>query len=149
MDLFELPGNTNGARFEVFALLGEIYGSGLPLGYLLIQSNIGEPGAKEQFLSRFLSFIHDHWNLRIIFTLTDKDWSEINSFRATIPDAKHQLCYWHSVRAVKTRLSILRRAPGPYNAKAAKAEFSWINESFVPIKQSGDQVRCITADNKS
>jgi hypothetical protein len=107
MDLFELPGNTNGARFEVFVLLGEIYGSGLPLGYLLIQSNIGKPGAKEQFLCRFLSFIHDHWNLQIIFTLTDKDWSEINSFCATIPDAKHQLCYWHSVQAIKTCLSIL------------------------------------------
>lgn len=106
----------------------------------MIQSNINDPGVKEKFLSRFVSYIRDHWNLRIIFTLTDKDWSEINSFLATIPDAKHQLCYWHSIRAVKTRLSILRRAPGPYNAKAAKAEFSWIDESFVPIKQSGNQV---------
>ncbi|KAL0562974.1 hypothetical protein V5O48_019104, partial [Marasmius crinis-equi] len=30
--------NTNKARFEIFALLGELYGSGCPLGYLLIQS---------------------------------------------------------------------------------------------------------------
>ena len=109
MNLFDLecPGNMNGARFEVFALLGEIYGSGLPLGYLLIQSNIRELGAKEQFINRFISYIHDHWDLQIIFTLMDKDWSEINSFLATIPDAKHQLCYWHAIQAVKSRLSIL------------------------------------------
>jgi hypothetical protein len=73
--------------------------------------------------------------------LTDKDWSEINSFLATLPDAKHQLCYWHAIRAVKTRLAILQRAPAPYNVKAAKAEFNWIDESFVPVNQSGDQVR--------
>ncbi|KAJ7689078.1 hypothetical protein B0H14DRAFT_2420865 [Mycena olivaceomarginata] len=29
--------DTNGSRYEVFALLGEMYGSGMPLGYLLIQ----------------------------------------------------------------------------------------------------------------
>ena len=128
----------NCSRF--FADVGEIYGSGLPLGYLLIQSNIGEPGAKEQFLSRFISYIQDHWNLRIIFTLTDKDWSEINSFLAIIPDAKHQLCYWHAIRAVKTCLSVLQHALGPYNAEAAKTEFDWIDDSFVSIRQSGDQV---------
>ena len=142
MNLFDLecPGNTNGAWFEFFALLGKIYGLGLPLGYLLIQSNIREPGAKEQFISCFISYIHDHWDLQIIFTLTDKDWSEINYFLATIPDAKHQLCYWHAIWAVKSHLSILWCAPGPYNVKVAKVKFDWIDESFIPINQSGDQV---------
>jgi len=31
--------NTNGSRFEVYALLGEIYGSGCPMGYILIQTS--------------------------------------------------------------------------------------------------------------
>ncbi|KAI9508960.1 hypothetical protein F5148DRAFT_1275487 [Russula earlei] len=89
--------NTNGAHFEVFALLSKIYGSGLPLGYLLIQLNIGEPGAKEWFISHFISYINKHWHLQIIFTLINKNWSEINSFLAIIADAKHQLCYWHAI----------------------------------------------------
>jgi hypothetical protein len=32
-------GNTNGSRYEVYALLGEVSGSGMLLGYLLIQSS--------------------------------------------------------------------------------------------------------------
>jgi hypothetical protein len=90
-------GNTNGSHFEVFALLGETYGSGLPLGYLIIQVTTSEHGIKEQFISHFLEHITTQWNLRIIITLTDKDWSEINAFLATIPAAKHQLCFWHAL----------------------------------------------------
>ena len=75
-----LLGNTNGSRFEVYALLGEVYGSGLPLGYLLVQSNGGATGAKERYLAQFLEYIQKGWDVREIFTLTDKDWSEINAF---------------------------------------------------------------------
>lgn len=40
-------GNTNGSRYKVYALLGEVYGSGMPLEYLLVQSNDSMSGAKE------------------------------------------------------------------------------------------------------
>jgi hypothetical protein len=80
------------------------------------------------------------WDIQPLFTLTDKDWSEINAFMAQYPEAKHQLCFWHALRAIKTRLAILRRAPAPYNVKLAHSEFDWIDQSFVPINQAQERV---------
>ncbi|KAJ7577189.1 hypothetical protein C8J56DRAFT_799033 [Mycena floridula] len=84
--------NTNHSLFEIFALLGEVYGSGLPLGYLLIQSNQGDAGGKERYLNVMLGHFNTKWDLRVIAALSDKDWSEINTFLARYPEAKHQLC---------------------------------------------------------
>ncbi|KAI0291349.1 hypothetical protein B0F90DRAFT_1649641 [Multifurca ochricompacta] len=136
--------NTNGAQSFHASWHITIYRSGLPLGYLLIQSNIGELGAKELFLSCFISYINNNWHLQIIFTLTDKDWLEINAFLAIIPGAKHQICYWHAIQAIKMHLSILQHAPAPYNVKVAKAEFSWIDKSFILVHQSSDMVHTCT-----
>jgi len=132
-----LLGNTNKSRFEVYALLGETYGSGCPLGYLLIQSSGDtEEGGKERYLRDLLSYVKDTWNLCALITLTDKDLSEINAFLTVYPEAKHQLCFWHCLRAVKTRLSILRRRPKHYDVLEAKKEFDWIDEMFVPSAQA-------------
>lgn len=118
-------------------MLGEVYGSGCPLGYLLIRSSEeAEPGGKARYLTEVLSHFRTTWKIKAIITLTDKDISEINAFLAVYPDAKHQLCFWHCLRAIKTRLSILRRRPKHYNIKEAKEEFPWIDELFVPLAQS-------------
>ncbi|THU75985.1 hypothetical protein K435DRAFT_601431, partial [Dendrothele bispora CBS 962.96] len=112
--------NTNGSRYELYALLGELYGSGCPLGYLLLQSpKEGEAGVKQRFISCFLEHFKTHYGLDPSFTLTDKNLSEINAFLETYPNAKHQLCFWHALRAIKTRLSILRRQPKYYNVTEA------------------------------
>ncbi|KAG6806913.1 hypothetical protein H0H92_009581, partial [Tricholoma furcatifolium] len=95
--------NTNKSNYEVYALLGEFYGSGFPLGYLLIQSHEGaQKGGKERFITHFLNHFKVTWDIRPIVTLTDKDIAEINAFRTVYPDAKHQLCFWHCLRAIKT-----------------------------------------------
>ena len=95
--------NTNGSRFEVYALLGEIYGSGCPMGYILIQtSDEKEAGGKEHYLIKLLSYFKSTWKIKAIITLTDKDISEINAFLKVYPEAKHQLCFWHCLHAVKT-----------------------------------------------
>jgi hypothetical protein len=133
----EILGNTNGSNYEVYALLGEVYGSGCPLGYLLLQSSTdGEPGGKERFITELLSHFNQEWELKAIITLTDKDFSEINAFLAVYPNAKHQLCFWHCLRAIKTRLSILRRRPKFYDVLEAKKEFDWVDKNFVPVAQS-------------
>ncbi|KAJ7575437.1 hypothetical protein C8J56DRAFT_801436 [Mycena floridula] len=75
-----LLGGTNHSSFEVFALLGEVYGSGLPLGYLLIQSNQGVAGGKQRYLDEMLGYFNTKWTIRALATLTDKDWAEINAF---------------------------------------------------------------------
>jgi hypothetical protein len=129
-------GNTNGSNFEVYALLGEVAGSGCPLGYLLIHSAVGsETGGKQRYLEEFLEYFQKKFKVQAIFTLTDKDMSEINAFLSKFPDAKHQLCFWHCLRAIKTRLSILRRRPKFYDVLEAKKEFSFVDTSFIPQRQ--------------
>ncbi|KAF5343906.1 hypothetical protein D9758_012133 [Tetrapyrgos nigripes] len=129
--------NTNGSRFELYALLGEVYGSGCPLGFLLLQSpQSGEAGVKEKYIYSFLEHFKLRYDLCPAFTLSDKDLSEINAFLKSFPDAKHQLCLWHCLRAVKQRLSILHRPPKVYNVTEARNEFGdAINRDFVPVGQ--------------
>ena len=132
-------GNTNGSNFELFALLGEAYGSGLPLGYLLVRSpGSTEGGEKQAILEQFLKHMVTKYNLRISTTLSDKDWSEINACRSTCNLSNHQLCYWHCLRAVKKRLATLRRQPAFYDVEEARQEFPWIDETFLPMKQRTD-----------
>ncbi|KAG8894884.1 hypothetical protein FRB99_000926 [Tulasnella sp. 403] len=128
--------NTNQGGYEVFALLGEAYGSGLPLGYLFVKKT-GDPApnAKTNILEQFLQHFRDKWNLQLKFTLSDKDPSEISAFRAMWPKAKHQLCFWHCLRSMKTRLSVLKRQPAHYNVVDAVQEFSFIDKTFLPLTQ--------------
>ncbi|KAF9476024.1 hypothetical protein BDN70DRAFT_935408 [Pholiota conissans] len=129
--------NTNGSNFEVYALLGELSGSGCPLGYLLLQSShSGEGGEKAKYIQTFLEYFQKEWNIKPIITLTDKDMSEINAFLAAFPEAKHQLCFWHCLRAIRTRLSIIRRRPKFYDVKEAMMEFPWIDKDFVRCGQA-------------
>ena len=58
-DLMITSGNTNGSNYKVYALLGEVYGSGCPLGYLLLHSSDGESGGKEQFIMELLSHFNE------------------------------------------------------------------------------------------
>lgn len=130
-----LIGETNGSRFELFALLGEAYGSGLPLAFLLISSNGVPSGAKERVIQEFLDKLVAKWKLKAAIILTDKDKIEINACRRALPNSKHQLCFWHAIRAVKVRLATLRRAPAFYNVDLAREQFSWIKADFLPIGQ--------------
>lgn len=128
--------NTNGSRFEIFSLMGEVGGSGMPLGFLLVRSHgDGEAGGKQTLIQAFLTAIRDKWNLNISFALTDKDWAEINAFHLAFPDTKIQLCFWHCLRAVKKRLAILRRTPAFYDANEAHTEFAFVDPTFVPQSQ--------------
>lgn len=120
--------------------MGEAYGSGIPLGYVAIQSNSHTPGAKERLLRQLLLSLRERWKIHAKITLSDKDFGEINAMRGVWPEAKHQLCFWHVLRAAKKRLAILRRMPGPYNADAAHREFHWISTEFLPVAQGGTSV---------
>ena len=68
-------------------------------------------------------------------TLSDKDWSEINAMQDVWPKAKHQLCFWHTLQALKRRLANSRTLPAIYNSEEAHSKFPFIRTSFVPIYQ--------------
>ncbi|KAG8894871.1 hypothetical protein FRC00_008347 [Tulasnella sp. 408] len=127
---------TNRSGYEVYALLGEAYGSGLPIGYVFLKAT-GEPAphSKQDVLETFLRYFRDERRIKVIVTLSDKDWSEINAFRAVFPEAKHQLCLWHCIKAVKARLAILRRQPAHYSWEEAVKEFDFIDKNFLPLAQ--------------
>lgn len=130
-------GNANKSQFEVYALLGEVYGSGCPLGYLLIQSNNGDAGEKEKYIQTLLDHFCTTWEMHVLETLSDKDITEINAFLAKMP-AKHQLCFWHCLRAIKICLATLARHPAYYNADEAFHEFNWIDCWFAPVNQMSE-----------
>lgn len=129
-------GGTNRAGYEVYALLGEAYGSGLPIGYVFLKAT-GEPAphSKQSVLETFLRHFRDEKKIKAIVTLSDMDWSETNASRAVFPEAKHQLCLWHCIKAVKTRLAILRRQPAHYSWEEAVKEFEFIDRKFLPLAQ--------------
>ncbi|KAF8177715.1 hypothetical protein K438DRAFT_2180966, partial [Mycena galopus ATCC 62051] len=127
---------TNKSGFECFALLGEFFGSGLPVGFLLIKTNNPDPNRKEQYIRSVIRHFVEDWNLRVLQSLTDKDITEINALLAELPeDVKYQVCFWHSIKIVKGRLRVLARRPAFYDVKEAFNEFDWIDRDFVPIAQ--------------
>jgi hypothetical protein len=133
------PGETNKSQYEVFAILGEVSGSGCPLGYLLIKAHENnEPGGKQTYPEHVLEYLRTTWKIRSIATLSDKDWSEINVCLAKFKllGSRHQLCFWHGLRAVKRRLAVVKRQPAPYDWREACREFDFIDSKFVPIGQA-------------
>ena len=128
-------GNTNSGNFELFAAVADADGCGIPLAFLFISTTKdAAAGAKEKVLTRFLSGLKE-LGVHPEFTLTDKDWSEINAMAAVWPDAKQQLCLWHALRADKKRLAKNKDTPAPYDVDAARREFEFIDPHFVPIAQ--------------
>ncbi|TCD62121.1 hypothetical protein EIP91_007458 [Steccherinum ochraceum] len=130
--------NTNGSNFELFAAVGSAEGVGVPLAFLMIKtSKEAQAGAKEAVLTSFLEQLKA-LGVDPEFTLTDKDWSEINAMRTVWPNSKHILCFWHGLRALKQRLSKPKERPGPYDPEAAHREFEFIDKSFVPLGQRSE-----------
>lgn len=99
----------------------------------MIQSENGEEEGLAEYLAEFLTYFKLSWNLDVRATHTDKNWSEINACHRAFPESKHQLCFWHALCAVKTRLSTLRQAPAFYNVELACREFAFIDKDFIPI----------------
>ncbi|KAJ6602864.1 hypothetical protein DFH09DRAFT_810636, partial [Mycena vulgaris] len=133
---FDSTFNTTKSGFECFSLLGEVFGSGLPVGFLLIKTNNPDPNKKEEYIRSVVRHFVDSWNLRILQCLSDKDITEINALLAELPDdIKYQICFWHSIKIVKGRLSVLARRPAFYDVEEAFNEFNWIAQDFVPVAQ--------------
>ena len=76
------------------------------------------------------------WCPNIKFTLSDKDPSEVSTFRHMIMHTKHQLCCWHAIEYVKGRLA--ENTPlAMYDLHKAHAIFSFIDPTWVPDVTQG------------
>jgi hypothetical protein len=135
-----VTGKCTTGNWELFVLLGEARGSGLTLGwcwcFVWSKGKNPEVGSKEAILEEWLRHFCDDWNINAKVMHSDKDCSEINAFTQVFgPDAKHQLCYWNVLRAIKTWLSIVHCQPTHYDVRGAIQSFPFISPTFLPIAQ--------------
>lgn len=128
---------------ELFAAVADMLGEGLPLSYLFVTTEANAaPQTKQNVLIAWMEAIRS-LGISPQFTLSDKDQSEINALREVWPSAKHQLCLWHVLRALKRRLCH-NESPGLYDALGAHATFSVIDPAFVPLGQMCEEDRVRT-----
>ena len=128
---------------ELFACVADMQGKGLPLSFLFITTEENAaPLTRQRVLIEWMNAVRLH-GIDPRFTLSDKDQSEINALKEVWPDAKHQLCLWHVLRALKRRLS-QNESPGSYNALEAHQAFLNIELEFVPLGQMSAEKKVCT-----
>ena len=101
---------TNNAGMDLFSILAEVDGTGIPLAYCFTQmansgasSSRSDAGAQINLLDQFLRPLRE-LGFRPTFFGVDKDTAEISAVRQVWPETNIQLCYWHSKRALRTKL---------------------------------------------
>jgi hypothetical protein len=117
---------------ELFSGVADICGEGLPFSFLFIDKCAPSTiHAKQRILERWFTALKAK-GIDPEFTLSDKDKSEINALHAVWPTAKHQLCIWHLLRAVRRRLASRELDTNAYDVAAAHALFNFIDVDFLP-----------------
>ena len=140
--LNKLVVNTNKSNMELFCGMADMLGEGLPLSYLFVVTDAdAPPHTKETVLVNWMEALKA-CGITPEFTLSDKDQSEINALCRVWPTAKHQLCLWHVLRALKRRLANNREPPAFYGSVDANRMFAFIDPAFLPLGQiaANDQV---------
>ena len=131
---------------ELFGGMADMLGEGLPLSYLFVVTSANAPPqTKELVLVKWMSALKAR-GIAPEFTMSDKDQTEINALNQVWPTAKHQLCLWHVLRALKRRLANNREPPAFYAAAEANKKFPFIDPSFLPLGQmSANDKVCVDA----
>ncbi|KAJ7097343.1 hypothetical protein C8R44DRAFT_717397 [Mycena epipterygia] len=127
---------TNSLGHELYGIVGEANGQAIPTSFMFMgTSEDAETGAKERTLRHLIRNVKQHCK-NIMFTGSDKDTTEINGFRAEIPQAKHQLCYIHAISYIEKRLAE-DRPPAAYDPRVANRSFRFIDPTWAPGVSSG------------
>ena len=119
---------TNNAGMDLFALLAELDGTGVPLTYCLVETVSidntchSEPGALTAILDQFLRVLKAG-GLDPAFFGVDKDFSEIAAVKQVFPSTKLQLCFWDAKRAIlqKIRDASKTKTQAKYSPAEAQA----------------------------
>lgn len=114
---------TNNSGLDLFVVLAEVEGIGVPLAYCLVellrpQSDSrqksqcrADPGAMIYIIQQFLGELKQ-FGLHLSCFAIDKDQAEIAAVPTVWPKVKIQLCYWHVKRAVSTKLNSSKSTSG-------------------------------------
>lgn len=129
---------------ELFGGMADMLGEGLPLSYLFVVTSAdAPPHTKERVLVNWMTALRCR-GITPEFTFSDKDQSEINALSQVWPTAKHQLCFWHVLRALRRRLANNREPPAFYHSVDAKKKFQFIDSAFLPAGQMSEIDRVCT-----
>ena len=134
---------------ELFGGMADMLGEGLPLSYMFVVTDVdAPPHTKESVLVNWMEALKAR-GITPEFTLSDKDQSEINALSRVWRTAKHQLCLWHILRALKRRLANNREHPASYGSIDATGMFPFIDPAFLPLGQMStmDKVRILTSSS--
>ena len=151
---------TNGAGMDLFAVLAEVEGTGVPLVYCLVEppqgNSVGkkarsDPGAMTSIIQQFLERLKD-FGFNPKFFATDKDQAEISAVTAVWPGVKIQLCYWHVKRAVNMKLNSSKstKTQDRYRPEEAKTiipelEICWGSLPMRrPVAHRSDECQCLS-----
>lgn len=126
---------TNSAGMQLFAVLAELDGTGVPLAYLFVEKDAScssaFPGTLTQILDQYLRYL-SQTGLVPAFVGCDKDKAEINAIQQVWPFCKVQLCFWHAKRAIQSRLKESKRSdplahymPGDAKSLIPSLEICW------------------------
>lgn len=110
---------TNSFGMELYAVLAELDGTGVPLAYMFVKkkervdgrtaSTRAGDGGMTTILNRFLYHLKVS-GLHPNFFGSDKDHSKINAIATTWEGVKIQLCYWHALRDIRMKLKSSKAA---------------------------------------
>lgn len=89
---------TNDSGMSFYAILAELDGTGVPLCYMFLESNLQEETRRCALRQPLVKL--QQAGLTPKFFAMDKDFAEIRAVRDIFPDCKIQLCYWHVRRAL-------------------------------------------------
>ncbi|KIJ33967.1 hypothetical protein M422DRAFT_182641 [Sphaerobolus stellatus SS14] len=122
---------TNAAGYELYGIVAEANGRSLPVAFVFVTTDGSAlSGAKDRMLQQVLGHVKNKCP-NVLFTLSDKDQSEINACRAVFPQARHQLCYWHAIRYIEEHLAE-DKSPAPYDPLKAHRIFNFIDPTWAP-----------------
>ncbi|KAL3697968.1 hypothetical protein R1sor_012044 [Riccia sorocarpa] len=146
--LTDSTSKTNDLQFEMFALIGNLGGFGVPLCYMfyLKKTSVDEStpngyqarGCRKGLLYEWMCKLREK-GLRLAFFITDKDACQIEAAQRSIPEMHVQLCLKHCLDAIERRMVAVDRGTNPYDPPAAHNIFPFIDPTWGP--SVGDIVR--------
>jgi len=142
---------TNQENFEVFAVINNCGGYGVPLAYLYVTTMTASSerlhdlsnniNTRVKVLNQFFSLLRADGVLPS-FILLDKDAGEIVAAEeAWSWTANIQICLWHIEHAVERKLKEKRQKISQYTSQAAydaKQQFAFIDQYWIPNGQVND-----------
>jgi len=132
--------NTNAKDLELYTVMGEHDNIGSPLAYCLLSTATAITPRKQKIaLQSFFKVLMEKYGIEPTFVHTDKDIVEIKAALAVWVTAKHQLCWWHLKKAVKSRLESSKLSTSVYHPNTARAEFNFVDVTFMPAGRADPQ----------